>query len=362
MFEPMLASLLSRIARTGPLTLAEYMTEASYRAGTGYYAAGDPLGQSGDFVTAPEISQMFGELLGAWVVAVWIDAGRPEPACLVELGPGRGTMMADMLRAMAGACDVRKVFRIHLVETNHDLRQCQAGRLAAFSPCWHDDVTTLPDAAWFIVANEFFDSLPIRQLVRTGDGWHETLVGARADGCGLAWALDGRPSPLAALLPGPVAADAGEGSVAEICPAAITLVSFVADRIAERGGAMIIVDYGDAREGLGCTVQAVSRHRRVDPLAAPGKSDLSSHVDFSALLRAADAAGACGVGPVEQGTFLLRLGIRQRAATLSSEATERQRAAIADALHRLVARSEMGRLFKAIAVTSRTGSVPAGFA
>ncbi len=337
------------------------MTETLHRRSAGYYAGGDPFGSAGDFVTAPEISQMFGELLGLWLVLTWQQAGRPAPASLVELGPGRGTLMTDMLRAMSIAPDTATAFDIHLVEINPDLRALQAIALADVAPQWHDDISTLPDGPWFVVANEFFDSLPIHQIVMTDGAWRESLVVADVAGTGLAWGLDRVSSPLAALLPPRTRAIRCEGAVAEVCPTAVTLTTAITERITASGGAMILIDYGDLRDGAGYTLQAVRAHQRVDPLATPGLADLSSHVDFSALLQAARSTGARASGPVGQGRFLARLGIHDRARMLARQAAPSATQAIDAALCRLIAPAEMGTLFKVIAITVPTVPVPAGF-
>lgn len=361
MAETLLDRLIRRIATSGPLTVAEFMAEALHDRTHGYYASGDPLGRAGDFVTAPEISQMFGELIGMWTVSAWIADGAPEGACLVELGPGRGTLMADMLRAMSGVGDIDRAFEVHLVETNPALRRLQARALEPVRPVWHDDLSTLPARPWFVVANEFLDALPIRQLMRRDGVWREILVTARKDGGGLGWALERAPSPLAAGLPEDLAQGGEEGMVAELCPAAEAVAATIADQVSTHGGAALLIDYGSERNARGASLQAVRDHRKVDILEAPGETDLSSHVDFARLRAAALAAGAECQGPVEQGRFLVELGIEQRADALSRRGDTRQRNDIMTAVQRLIGPEEMGTLFKVFAVVPPDTPPLAGF-
>ena len=341
---PSLADRLHRaIAAGGPIPVSVYMGQANAH----YYATRDPLGAAGDFTTAPEISQMFGELVGLWLADLWQRAGRPE-VCYVELGPGRGTLAADALRAMAGA-GLRPA--AHLVETSPALREAQRARLPGAH--WHDDLLTLPeDAALLLVANEFFDALPIRQLVRVPDGWRERLV-----------VSDGErfrpvPGPRAAGVPRHLA-DAPGGSVIETSPASAAVAAELGRRLVAQGGAALIVDYGHARTAIGDTLQAVSRHAFADPWLHPGEVDLTAHVDFEAL--AAAAAPAQSWGPVEQGTLLEALGLAARAAALARAQPARAEE-IEAARHRLTAPDQMGRLFKALALTAPGWPQPAGFA
>ena len=319
------ARLKARIAAGGPISVADYMAEANAH----YYATRDPFGAAGDFVTAPEISQMFGELIGIWLADLWRRAGRPGGASYVELGPGRGTLAADALRAMAGAGLEPPV---ELVETSPVLRLAQAQRLRAR---WHDDVASLPgEGPLLIVANEFFDALPVRQFDMEG---RELMV-----------ALDGD-------------AFARDGAVeTETSPYSIAMVRALARRLAAQGGAALIVDYGHARPGTGDTLQAVSRHAFADPFQAPGERDLTAHVDFSALAAAARAEGARVFGPVTQGDWLDAMGLPLRAAALAKAAPDRTEE-IAEARDRLAAPERMGRLFKAMALVGPAWPEPAGF-
>jgi len=322
------------------------------RANAHYYASRDPFGGGGDFVTAPEISQMFGELAGLCLADAWDRAGRPARTSYVELGPGRGTLAADALRAMRAAGLEPPV---ELVETSALLRARQAERLPAVR--WHDDVATLPEAGpLLVVANEFFDALPVRQLVRAGFGWHERVV----DGAGVGFAPKaGAPVPAAAI-PAYVR-EAPEGSVLEVSPAGAAVVRALAQRLVRQGGVALIVDYGHARTAAGDTLQAVRRHAYADPWSAPGESDLTVHVDFEALGAAAEAEGARVLGPVGQGAWLAALGIDARAAALAAAAPERADEVEA-ARRRLVEPDQMGILFKAMAIAAPGWPDPAGFA
>jgi SAM-dependent MidA family methyltransferase len=338
---------LARLIRTsGPIPVSHYMAEANAH----YYATRDPLGAAGDFTTAPEISQMFGELIGLWLADLWDKAGRPR-ARYLELGPGRGTLAADALRAMRAAGLEPPV---DLVETSPTLRSAQAERLQGAR--WHDDLSTLPDDAPLLaVANEFFDALPVRQLVAAGRGWCVRLVDH--DGEKFV-ASAGSPIPSAAIPPQLRAAPAG--TIIETSPASAAVVGELARRIAAQGGAALIVDYGHARTAPGDTLQAVEKHGFADPWERPGERDLTAHVDFEALGDAARAQGVRVFGPVGQGEWLRAMGIDVRAAALGRAAPSRQ-AEISAARERLVAPEQMGSLFKAMALVAPAWPEPEGF-
>lgn len=320
------------IARTGPISLAHYFAESNAR----YYSSRDPLGGAGDFVTAPEISQMFGELIGLWLADIWTRAGQPLACHYVELGPGRGTLARDALKA---ARRFRLQTRPHFVEASGPLKALQAERHP--DAVWHADLSTLPeDAPLLIVANEFLDALPIRQLVRTGQGWRERMVGLH----------EGRLAPVAGTTPMDAAvpanfADAPEGAIVETSPASAAVMAEVASRLAKQGGAALFIDYGHASPRLGSTLQAVRAHEKVDPFAVPGEADLTAHVDFSAMSEVAAANGARVLGTVEQGAWLKSMGIELRAQALSKAAPV-QAEAIHVAANRLANPQEMGALFK----------------
>jgi NADH dehydrogenase [ubiquinone] 1 alpha subcomplex assembly factor 7 len=351
--------LAERIRRDGPLPVAEYMALCLSDPEHGYYRRAEAVGRGGDFITAPEISQMFGELIGLWAAEMWHLIGRPAALRLVELGPGRGTLMADALRAIAKAAPAfRAAIDLHLVEINPTLRAQQAAALAAAQPHWHDSIATVPQGPAIVVANEFFDALPVRQYQRAADGWRERRVGLDAAAERFVLTADAAADdpPLE-----PAHREARTGAIVEVSPAGRALVAAIAERIAAQGGAVLIIDYGAPASGTGDTLQALRRHERVDALAAPGESDLTAHVDFAALARAARAAGAAAYGPIPQGLFLTRIGIAARAAMLLRAATPAQARDIATASARLIDEAQMGTLFKALALVAREAPVPPGF-
>lgn len=321
------------------------------RAVAAYYGRGaEPFGRAGDFTTAPEISQAFGEVLGAWCAVLWERMGRPDPVILAECGPGRGTLMADALRALAQAAPAfRAAARVHLVEQSQSLRAAQARLLGAAVTAWHDDVATLPPGPMLLLGNEFLDALPIRQFIRRAGIWQERWV---ADG-----AFAERPALDAPDLP----ADAPDGAVKEVSEPAFAFMRALSARLAVQGGAALLVDYGAAVPAFGDTLQAVRAHRTgLDPLAEPGTRDLTAHVDFPALAEAARGAGANAFGPIPQGLLLQRLGLMTRAAMLA-QARPRMAGEILSGAERLVTSEGMGRLFKALALCDARLGPPPGF-
>lgn len=335
------------ITGDGPISVAHYMGEANAR----YYAARDPLGASGDFVTAPEISQMFGELIGLWLADIWHRAGRPPGAAYVELGPGRGTLARDALRA---AERVGLEAAVHFVEASPPLRALQ--RQAIPQARWHDDLAGVPDdGPLLLVANEFLDALPVRQLVTTAQGWRERMVGL-ADGAFVPVAGN---RPMDAAVPAHLR-DAPPGTIIETCPGAAAIIGEVAARLARQGGAALLIDYGHGEFRTGSTLQAVRAHRKVDPFANPGEADLTAHVDFATLAAVALAHGARWLGTVEQGAWLRALGIDARAHALVN-ASPAQAAATLAARERLVAPDQMGALFKVMALAAPDWPDGAGF-
>jgi NADH dehydrogenase [ubiquinone] 1 alpha subcomplex assembly factor 7 len=345
------------IAAQGPISVAQFMALALHDSESGYYATRDPFGREGDFITAPEISQMFGEMLGLWLGQVWIDQGCPKNIHLVELGPGRGTLMADALRVLKrvpGFCDQ---VQLVLVEASATLREIQKDRLkesgARIRWTTHFDLTDVP---LLLIANEFFDALPVRQFVKTAKGWCERMVVLK-DGA-LAFALAPQITPAAAI---PASrAGAPEGGLYETSPAATALIAEVARLIARHGGAALLLDYGYADVGFGETLQAVRAHKSRPVLAEPGSSDLSAHVDFAALADAARTEGAVISGPKGQGAFLHDLGISARAAKLAA-ANPQQAGEIREALDRLTAPARMGTLFQAMALAPSAAPAVPGF-
>jgi SAM-dependent MidA family methyltransferase len=347
-----LADLLARrIAQTGPITLADYMADCLMHPDHGYYATRDPFGAGGDFTTAPEISQMFGELLGLCLAQSWLDQGAPSPFTLAELGPGRGTLMADVLRATARVPGFHAAARVHMVELSPTLRARQRATLGDHPVTWVDAAADLPDAALFLLANEFFDALPIRQFTRDAAGWRETMVGVH-DGR-LALGLSS-PAPVAAL--DHRLADTTAGEIVETCPAAPAIIAELSSRITRHGGLALIVDYGGWRS-LGDTFQALQDHAFTDPMANPGEADLTAHVDFQALATASDTAFAY----TTQGALLTGLGIAQRSAALAARLAGDRLTSHLAATRRLTADAEMGQLFKALALFPKGAPCPAGF-
>ena len=350
------AEIRQRIRREGPISVATYMALCLTHPTLGYYRRARPIGAAGDFITAPEVSQMFGELIGLWCAALWQAMGGPQRVNLVELGPGRGTLMADALRAARGLPAFRAAIDLHLVEAGESLRAEQRARLADARPTWHARFESVPPGPLLVVANEFFDALPIRQFERIGGGWQERVVALAPDSDALRFAAAGRSCAETA---GPALAPAG--AIVERAPAREALAGALAARVAADGGAALIVDYGHERPGIGDTLQALRRHRRHDVLDDPGSADLTAHVDFRSLAAAARRAGARVFGPVSQGTFLRTLGIDERAAALGRGADAAEARTIDAALRRLTGAHAMGALFKALAVAHPALDTPPGF-
>ncbi|NOG72906.1 class I SAM-dependent methyltransferase [Roseicella sp. DB1501] len=335
------------------MTAAERLDRFMARAVAAYYAGRDPFGRGGDFITAPEISQAFGEVLGLWAAVTWQQMGAPDPVLLVELGPGRGTLMADALRAAAMLPGFRAALRVHLVEASPVLREAQRQRLGEAVAAWHADTAALPAGPAILIANEFFDALPIRQFIRRGGTWQERHVAA------------GRfvelPAPLD--LPG-LPAEAPEDAVLEWAEAGEALAGALAARLRDQGGALLALDYGPAGPGFGDSLQAMAAHGRADPLAPPGTVDVTAHVPFAALAAAGRAAGAAAHGPLPLGLFLQRLGLAQRAAILARAAGTGRRGQAGQILsgaERLLAPEGMGRLFKALCLCHPRLPTPPGF-
>jgi SAM-dependent MidA family methyltransferase len=317
-----------------------------------YYATRDPFGAAGDFTTAPEISQMFGELVGLCLADAWDRAGRPDGARFVELGPGRGTLAADALRAMRAAGLEPPV---ELVETSPVLRKAQAERVPGAR--WHEDLTSVPeDGPLLVVANEFFDALPARQLIATPDGWHERRVTVEGE----RFVPKAGPPVPAGAIPQAIRS-APPDAVLETSPASLGFVRELAGRLAAQGGMALIVDYGHERTSVGETLQAVKSHRFADPWTEPGESDLTVHVDFEALAAAARAEGVRTLGPIGQGPWLEALGISERSAALAA-AAPRRRIEIEGARERLVGPAQMGSLFKVLGLAAPGWPDPAGLA
>lgn len=349
--------LVDLIEALGPIPVHEYMAHCLFDPRDGYYTTRQPFGREGDFVTAPEISQMFGELLGIWVLGAWNSLGSPPVMTLAEIGPGRGTLMKDMHRTLARlAPRLADTARFALVEASPRLAAVQNAALDATPGRfeWHETMRSLPEGPAIVVGNELLDAIPIRQYVRVGSGWRERAVGI--DDAGQLRFVAGAGSLEPSLLPAE-AADAPEGTVAEIAPARSALVQDVADRILRSGGAALFIDYGHLQSGLGDTLQAVRRHEPEDVLANPGEADLTSHVDFAAL---AQVVRACGLDVclTTQQRFLLGLGLLERAGTLGRTADREIRLRLTGEVDRLAGADGMGELFKVMAMLPRGLEVP----
>jgi NADH dehydrogenase [ubiquinone] 1 alpha subcomplex assembly factor 7 len=359
---PMEAEIRRRIAAAGPMPVAEYMALCLADPAHGYYTTRDPLGLRGDFITAPEVSQMFGEMIGLWLAATWKQMGAPENLRLIELGPGRGTMMKDALRAAKVMPDFLKAVVIHLVEISPALQAQQQRTLEPLSMpmFWHPALIDVPPGPALILANEFFDALPVHQAVKTEHGWHERQI--EIDSAGrLAFTIAPDPIPqFDRLLPPPLR-NAPDASIFEWRADNVALE--LGQRLTRDGGAALVIDYGHAQSAIGDTLQAVGRHAIADPLSTPGSIDLTAHVDFQALAKAAESMGASAYGPVTQSQLLRRLGIMTRAASLKSKAAASAAADIDAALKRLISEGEasMGVLFKAAAFAHPALGVPPGF-
>jgi NADH dehydrogenase [ubiquinone] 1 alpha subcomplex assembly factor 7 len=342
--------LAEQIAQGGPISVAQYMTACLHDPEFGYYATRPALGADGDFITAPLVSQMFGELIGVWAASAWEMMGRPAKVRLVEMGPGDGTLMSDLLRAARHAPGFTQAAEVWLVELSEPLRRRQRERLDA-DVRWAATLDEAPTGApILVVANELLDCLPARQFVRTPVGWAEQVVGLDADGS-LAFGV--AATPAAGLLP-----DAAVGAVYEQSAAQAALGAELGRRVVADGGAALLIDYGRAEPGFGDTLQALRRHQKVDPLACPGEADLTVHADFPAVLAAAEGQGAA-TALLTQATFLARMGVGERAEALVRTRPDRA-SVIGRQLNRLMAADEMGELFKAACLHS-PGWVPPAF-
>jgi NADH dehydrogenase [ubiquinone] 1 alpha subcomplex assembly factor 7 len=348
-FPPLEAEIRRRITVSGPMPVMHYMTACLTHPSFGYYVANDPFGVAGDFTTAPEISQMFGELIGLWAGSVWRQMGSPQPIRLVELGPGRGSMMQDALRAAHVMPEFRAAVSIHFVEISPLLEKRQRDFLGGLglSLTWHKTLDEVPDGPMIILANEFFDSLPVHQAVMCADGWHERVVNID-ENQKLRFGIGMDPIPLfEQLLPRGIRAQIGEIFEWRADQTALEL----GRRVKHMEGAALVIDYGHAKSAPGDTLQAVGKHQYADPLLSPGLIDLTAHVDFQALAEAAESMGARAYGPIDQGDFLRRLGIESRATALKNTAPPSKVMEIERAYTRLTGSGGrgMGQLFKVMA-------------
>lgn len=344
---PLQALIQTEIETSGPITVSRYMQLCLTHPVHGYYTKADPLGIAGDFTTAPEISQLFGELVGAWLVETWQQLGQPNPFALVELGPGRGTLMADVLRMAKLEPTFTAGVSIHLIETSPALRAKQIETLISLgvTPTHHNDISSVPEVPALWLANEFFDALPTNQWVRTDKGWNARKIGLD-ERHQLTFGVDPTPLPAPKHMP-----DVPSGTIAEHSPAQDSVMQAIAEHTVAHGGAGLIIDYGALRPGFGDTLQAVKNHARAGPLATPGDADITTHVDFSHL--AGIASQSCTVAMTEQGGFLLSLGLLERAGRLGAETSADKREAISLAVERLAGDAAMGKLFKVLGFASK---------
>ncbi len=357
---PLESEIRRLIAATGPMPIAQYMTLCLTHPRYGYYMTRDPFGATGDFTTAPEVSQMFGELIGLWAIGVWRQMGSPDNFRLVELGPGRGTMMRDALRAAKVMPQFRKAVVVHLIEISPSLERVQEQTLADLDVpiYWHGDLDGVPDGPLIILANEFLDALPVQQVVKQASGWHQRMIEIDRAG-NLAFGLAPDPVPHFEQILPPQVRNAPIGSIYEW--RADNMMFEIGRRIVRSGGAALIIDYGHAQSAVGETLQSVGAHAFTDPLSSPGMVDVTAHVDFQAAAQAAENMGARVHGLIEQREFLRRLGIEARAAALKKMAGGQKAAEIDAALARLTGdgRTGMGELFKVLAVADpKLGPLP----
>lgn len=355
---PLETELKELIAAEGPMPISRFMGLALGHPAHGYYMGRDPFGARGDFITAPEVSQIFGELIGVWAAAGYQMLGAPQSFHLVELGPGRGTLMSDILRAARVMPGFLEAAQVHMVETSPALRQNQKVKLAKSGAHmhWHERFEDVPGGPLIVVANEFFDALPIHQFQLTPKGWCERVVGLDDTGN---LTIGVQHAPVTDI---PVWAEkCDEGGICEVAPARAQMADEIGQRIARNEGFGLFIDYGHSKSNVGDTLQALSKHKHVDVLHQPGMCDITSHVDFEALGNAFEGAGCVTHGPVPQGPFLEAMGLHTRAERLSVNANRRQVRAIEAAVKRLASREEMGELFKVLAVAHKDAAVPAPF-
>ena len=353
----LLDELKALIAHKGPITVERYMELALAHPEFGYYMNRDPFGATGDFTTSPEISQMFGELIGLWAAEVWAKMGSPNPVKFIELGPGRGTLMSDALRAARIVPEFRAALEVWLLETSPALASIQHELLldAGVAIAWAQTLKEIPEGPSIVIGNEFLDALPVRQFVRTSGQWRERVVRLDETG-GLAFDVAPEAEPY-------IRGVAREGEVLEVNPAGHRFMFELGARLVRGTGAALLIDYGHTVTGIGDTLQALRAHRYVEALAMPGECDLTAHVDFAAMARSAAATGAAVYGPIDQGDFLRGIGIDLRTKALADRAGPERAEELGQARNRLVGKGkgEMGALFKVMAIANRGLAAPPGF-
>ncbi|MFZ1989263.1 MAG: SAM-dependent methyltransferase [Alphaproteobacteria bacterium] len=364
MTETLAQHLAKLIEIEGPIPISTFMQVALAHPEHGYYRAHAAIGAEGDFITAPEISQLFGEMVGVWVLRSWIDLGMPHAWQLIELGPGRGTLMADIIRALKLRPQALEAAHFHLVETSLPLRELQRKAIGDFTgrAHWHNHLESVSSAPGVIVANEFFDALPIRQFLKLKGVWCERRV---------ALGNSSSNQPRFEFIAVPTLFDveaeishawgAADGQILELSGASRTIAAEIGRRLSQQPGRALIIDYGYSGERHGDTLQALRKHKKISPLDDVGFADLTAHVDFAALAQAAEKEGAQSFGPVRQRAFLSEMGIKTRLAALSKHASASQKESIERGVHRLTAASEMGDLFRVLALSSPKLPAPPGF-
>ncbi|MEE2526438.1 SAM-dependent methyltransferase [Hyphobacterium sp. HN65] len=354
------AKIAERIRNGGPISVAAFMTEAMFDPLEGYYATKNPIGAGEDFITAPSVSQMFGELIGLWCAQVWMDMGRPSRFQLVELGPGTGQMMSDIIRAGRAVPGFLDAAQITLIEASAALKMVQGRTLTPMGvqAMWADRLENVPAGPAIILGNEFLDCLPVRQAVKQDGHWHERLINLNEDG-GFAFVMGPRLGVEAELVPAPLM-DAPDGTLVELRPGDQQVMDQLSRRFAEQPGRALFIDYGPAKSEPGDTFQAIRQHQKADPLADPGTADLTARVDFEQLGVFARQGGLDFAGPVTQGEWLKSLGLEMRAAALIQSAPD-QKTKIARQVMRLTEPDQMGELFKVMTFSTPGMPIPPGF-
>lgn len=357
------AHLKQLILETGPISIAKFMEEALSNPRYGYYQLKDPFGEKGDFITAPEISQIFGELIGIWCAQNWQHMGSPQEFMLVEMGPGRGTLMMDLLRGTKHIPHFHEQMEVHFIETSPALTQMQQKRFRSYKGVrfyWHTHISMLPEKPMALVANELFDALPVHQFIKTTKGWREKMVGLNDNAGKLTFMLSPDETGVTRMLSKKYTT-APEGAVVEWCPAGLMLMEEISSRLRRHKGAALIIDYGYEQPGFMETLQAVKAHHFHPVLETPGNADITAHVDFSELAEVAHNEGVKSYGPITQSDFLREMGVEIRAKTLLQHADEVQQNDIVSGVERLMSPAHMGELFKVLAVLSQGLPKPVGF-
>ncbi len=361
---PLEQELKKLISANGPISMAQYMGECLGHPKHGYYMHKDPFGSKGDFTTAPEVSQMFGEMLGMWIANAWQDLGQKTPVKLIELGPGRGTLMADILRVLNIVPQLKENLSVHLVEMSPTLMAAQKQSLSAVDKTpvhWHKSIADVPEGFSFIIANEFFDALPVHQFEMTDKNWRERVVDVDNDSLATLITALAAPSPALFMTDEVLRNSAKNGDIIETSPLSITIMAEISRRIASHGGAGLIIDYGYKKAALGDSLQAMKNHAFCQIFETPGEADITAHVNFEVLAKCASECGLDIFGATTQGAFLKQLGIEMRAEKLKSNATPEQKQDVDAAIKRLTGDKEMGTLFKVMAVQNKDMPKPVGF-